>query len=44
MGGDLRASVNTLLFAMRDLLSNMHLPEPQVNDADQSEDENHEWD
>ena len=42
--GDLRASVNTLLDAMRDLLSNIHLPEPPGNEADQSEDENHEWD
>ncbi|CAL4068759.1 unnamed protein product, partial [Meganyctiphanes norvegica] len=47
-GGELRASVNTLLDAMRDLLANIHLPEPQVNDADvntdESEDENREWD
>lgn len=42
--GDLRASVNTLLDAMRDLLSNIHLPEPPGNDADMSEEENNEWD
>ncbi|XP_045606255.1 ribosome quality control complex subunit TCF25 isoform X1 [Procambarus clarkii] len=42
--GDLRASVNTLLDAMRDLLSNIHLPEPPGNEADMSEEENNEWD
>ncbi|KAK3863461.1 hypothetical protein Pcinc_030768 [Petrolisthes cinctipes] len=42
--GDLRASVNSLLDAMRDLLSNLHLPEPPGNEADMSEEENNEWD
>lgn len=42
--GDLRASVNTLLDAMRDLLSNIHLPEPPGNEADHSEEDNQEWD
>lgn len=43
--GDLRASVNSLLDAMRDLLSNLHLPEPPGNEADMSgDDEEHEWD
>ncbi|KAK7080392.1 Transcription factor 25 [Halocaridina rubra] len=42
--GDLRASVNTLLDAMRDLLSNIHLPDPPGNEADQSDDEHYEWD
>lgn len=43
--GDLRASVNSLLDAMRDLLSNLHLPEPPGNEADMSgDDEDNEWD
>ena len=43
--GDLRASVNSLLDAMRDLLSNLHLPEPPGNEADMSgDDEENEWD
>ncbi|KAG0724450.1 Transcription factor 25 [Chionoecetes opilio] len=44
--GDLRVSVNTLLDAMRDLLSNLHLPEPPGNEADDDEedDDEFEWD
>ncbi|XP_076034332.1 nuclear localized protein 1 [Oratosquilla oratoria] len=42
--GELRASVNSLLEAMRDLLSNIHLPEPADHDADHSDDEGQEWD
>lgn len=42
--GDLRASVNSLLDAMRDLLSNLHVYEPPGNEADMSEEENNEWD
>ena len=44
--GDLRASVNTLLEAMRQLLSNIHLPDPPGEegeaDVDQSEDDDAE--
>lgn len=37
-GGDLRRSVTSLLEAMRDLLSNIHLPSPNEGDID-SDDE-----
>lgn len=40
--GDLRRSVTSLLEAMRDLLSNIHLPSDVPNDGDVDSDDEHE--